>query len=140
MSTRYIVVQIIGDTLKLPIADLRNLEVPFGSTRFDGIREIVLNPYSANPRRFTEVSASNRVCPNCVDGRERMFRANVEKNRDLMRLMDENAKLRQLVRHMYECMGNIDPDGNYECDSCEYKNTEGKCDFGRRMRELWVEL
>lgn len=65
MTTRYIVVQIIGDTLKLPIADLKNLEVPFGSTRFDGIREIVLNPYSANPRRFTEVSAGKRVCPNC---------------------------------------------------------------------------
>lgn len=74
------------------------------------------------------------------DERERMFRANVEKNCDLMRLMDENAKLRKLVRHMYECMGNIDADGNHECYSCEYENTDGKCDFGRRMRELGVEL
>lgn len=48
------------------------------------------------------------------------------------------AELRELVRHMYECMGNIDADGNYECDSCEYDNEEGKCDFGRRMRELGV--
>lgn len=79
-------------------------------------------------------------CSSLVDERERMFRANVEKNCDLMRLMDENAKLRKLVRHMYECMGNIDADGNHECYSCEYENTDGKCDFGRRMRELGVEL
>lgn len=32
-------------------------------------------------------------CSNLVDERERLFRANVEKNCDLMRLMDENAKL-----------------------------------------------
>lgn len=57
---------------------------------------------------------------------------------DYRRLQDENAKLRELVSHMHECMSNIDADGNYECDSCEYENTEGKCDFGRRMRELGV--
>ena len=51
----------------------------------------------------------------------------------------ENAKLRELVRHMYECMGNIDADGNYECDSCEYDNEDGKCDYGRQMRELGIE-
>ena len=56
------------------------------------------------------------------------------------RLDAENAKLRELVRHMYECMGNIDADGNYECDSCEYDNEEGKCDYERRMRELRIEV
>lgn len=54
------------------------------------------------------------------------------------RVEERCAKLRELVRHMYECMGNIDADGNHECYSCEYENTEGKCDFGRRMRELGV--
>lgn len=40
------------------------------------------------------------------DGRERMFRANVEKNNDLMRLMDANAKLSELVQYILdECYG-----------------------------------
>ena len=56
------------------------------------------------------------------------------------RLDAENAKLRGLVCHMYECMGNIDADGNHECDSCEYDNEEGKCDYERRMRELGIEV
>lgn len=51
----------------------------------------------------------------------------------------ENAELRELVRHLYECMCNVDADGNYECDSCEYDNAEGKCDFERLMRELEVD-
>ena len=37
------------------------------------------------------------------DGRERMFRANVEKNNDLMRLMDANAKLCMLVHSLLQC-------------------------------------
>lgn len=52
----------------------------------------------------------------------------------------EIAKLRELVRHMYECMGNIDADGNYECYSCEYDNEEGGCDFEHLMRELGIEV
>lgn len=55
-------------------------------------------------------------------------------------LQADNEKLRQLVRHMYECMGNIDADGNHECDSCEYDNEDGKCDYGRQMRELGIEV
>ena len=51
----------------------------------------------------------------------------------------ENAKLRELVSHLYECMCNVDADGNHECDSCEYDNAEGKCDFERQMRELGVD-
>ena len=58
---------------------------------------------------------------------------------DLQEALAENAKLRELVRHLYECMCNIDADGNYECDSCEYDNAEGECDFERLMRELGVE-
>lgn len=52
----------------------------------------------------------------------------------------ENAKLRELVSHLYECMCNVDADGNHECDSCEYDNAESKCDFVRQMRELGVEV
>lgn len=52
----------------------------------------------------------------------------------------ENAKLRELVRHLYTCMSNIDIDGNYECFLCEYENTDGLCDYERLMRELGVEV
>ena len=51
----------------------------------------------------------------------------------------ENAKLRELVRHLYTCMSNIDIDGNYECFLCEYENTNGLCDYERLMREMGVE-
>ena len=53
---------------------------------------------------------------------------------DFARLVDENSKLRELVSHMYECMCNIDADGNHECYSCEYEN--GSCNFERLMRDL----
>ena len=48
----------------------------------------------------------------------------------------ENAKLRELVLHMYTCMGNVDADGNHECFSCEYEDTE--CDFAGRMAQLGI--
>lgn len=56
------------------------------------------------------------------------------------RVEERCAKLRELVRHLYECMCNIDMDGNHECFSCEYENTDGLCDYERLMRELGVEV
>ena len=50
----------------------------------------------------------------------------------------ENAKLRKLVCHMYECMSNVDADGNRECFSCKYEGAE--CEFDRRMAQLGVEV
>lgn len=59
-----------------------------------------------------------------------------------MRVQQEadNVALRELVRHLYECMCNVDADGNHECDSCEYNDTERECDFERLMRELGIEV
>lgn len=51
-------------------------------------------------------------------------------------LKAENAKLRELILHMYTCMGNVDADGNHECFSCEYEDTE--CDFAGRMAQLGI--
>lgn len=51
---------------------------------------------------------------------------------------EQVKKLQEFARHMHECMGNIDADGNYECDSCEYDNDDGGCDFERLMEELGV--
>ena len=56
--------------------------------------------------------------------------------RERDQLKAENAKLRELVSHMYECMCNVDADGNHECYSCEYE--DGGCDFERLMRDLGV--
>lgn len=48
------------------------------------------------------------------------------------------AKLRKLVRHMHECMSNVDADGNHECFSCKYEGAE--CEFNQRMAQLGVEV
>ena len=53
-------------------------------------------------------------------------------------LKAENAKLRELLLHMYTCMGNVDADGNHECFSCEYEGAE--CDYSDRMRKLGIEV
>lgn len=58
--------------------------------------------------------------------------------RETRPLRNENAKLRELVLHMYTCMGNVDADGNHECFSCEYEGSE--CDYGCRVRELGIEV
>lgn len=52
----------------------------------------------------------------------------------------ENAKLRELVRHMHTCMEHYEIDGTISCDRCPLDNDTGNCDFERRMRELGVEV
>lgn len=52
MSTRYLVVQQLGSTLRLPFADLERLDEVFGSARIDGVESIVLNPCSEHPQTF----------------------------------------------------------------------------------------
>lgn len=69
----------------------------------------------------------------CVD--QEVMHVMHEENLD-----DENAKLRELIRHLYTCMCHVDADGNYECDSCEYDNAEGKCDYERQLDELGIEV
>ena len=51
--------------------------------------------------------------------------------------IEQVEELRELVLHMYTCMGNVDADGNHECFSCEYEGAE--CDFVDRMRDLVVD-
>lgn len=46
MSIRRIAVQQIGHELKLPIADLDNLNQAHGRARINGVTKIVLNPYA----------------------------------------------------------------------------------------------
>lgn len=75
------------------------------------------------------------------DERDRMYKANVEKNGEILRLLGENAKLRELLQdyHRYE---------HEDCYSCRYINEcradeSGRCiapmRLGERYRELGVE-
>lgn len=48
------------------------------------------------------------------------------------KLLNENAKLRELVRHMRSCMVNKD------CDTCVYR--ADACDFEYDMHELGIEV
>lgn len=51
----------------------------------------------------------------------------------------ENARLRELMRHMHTCMEHYEMDGTISCDRCPLDNDTGNCDFERRMRELGVD-
>lgn len=60
-------------------------------------------------------------------------------------LKAENAKLRELIRHMHCCSNNeyteygIDFIASH-CKDCEYNNDFGWCNFERRMAELGIEV
>ena len=60
--------------------------------------------------------------------------------RQIMTEQTENAKLRELVRHMHTCMEHYEMDGTISCDRCPLDNCVGNCDYERRMRELGVEV
>ena len=60
--------------------------------------------------------------------------------REYMQLQAENAKLRELVRHMHTCMEHYEPDGSVSCDRCPLDNDTGDCDYEQRMRGLGIEV
>lgn len=47
-------------------------------------------------------------CADLVDERERLFQANVEKNGEVLRLVAENAKLRELVKRYHRLVVGTD--------------------------------
>ena len=55
-----------------------------------------------------------------------------EAHRTERKLLDENAKLRELVRHLRECTR------HNVCAVCEY--ADDACDFDYDMRELGVDV
>ena len=56
-------------------------------------------------------------------------------------LDDENAKLRELVRHLYMCNQHLDRDGeDGGCVLCPYLSIEYDCEFEQRICELGVEV
>lgn len=56
-------------------------------------------------------------------------------------IVDENAKLRELVLHMVECVRRLDgtsEDGG--CSLCPYQSIDYDCEFENRARDLGVEV
>ena len=51
---------------------------------------------------------------------------------------ENDAKLRELVRHMHTCLEHYETDGSVSCDRCPLDNDTGDSDYERRMRELWM--
>lgn len=87
MSVIYVVAQRLGNTLRLPLADLNNLDVPVGSYRIDGIEEVIVNPFKD----------------------ETVF---LPADRDLV---SENENLREFVRELYEFAWYEHPSGAERC-------------------------
>lgn len=57
------------------------------------------------------------------------------------RLMAENAKLRELCRHLYMCNQYCDrEDSNGGCSACPYQFLEYDCGFEERLLKLGIEV
>lgn len=77
-----------------------------------------------------------------IDGLRREVRELRDENAKLLAARDtwaeNDAKLRELVRHMHTCMEHYEPDGSVSCDRCPLDNDTGDCDYERRMSELGI--
>ena len=70
------------------------------------------------------------------DERDRMYKANVEKNGEILRLLEENAKLRELCARMFKDF--------VSCD-CELRARAGRTfmaftRYALELRELGIEV
>ena len=74
--------------------------------------------------KFDQLEAENAKLR---DERDRMYKANVEKNGEILRLLEENAKLRELCAALYEFAYDEYPDS-------------AELNFASSMRELGVEV
>ena len=94
-------------------------------------------------------------CADLVDERERLFQANVEKNGEILRLVRENARLRELVRGLHmayigiigqcesfdsslTCMFSNDIDADLSKQHASYEQDRHRFDVA--MRELGIEV
>ena len=62
----------------------------------------------------------------------------IEEQPEVKRLQAENAKLRELVRHMHTCLEHYEPGDTISCKQCPYDNETWGCDYERLMAELGV--
>ena len=148
MSTRWMAVQYVGNTLRLPVVNESDMDMPFGGSILEReVDRIVVNPFSERPQVFVPESECDELRKE-LDQWNRLV-ANIElpeypisqfQPKDLER---ENAKLRELVRELWE--GYMDP----PCEDCPLKDKPACADCPiclreaaviDRMRKLGVEV
>lgn len=78
------------------------------------------------------------ICP-IIDGAVLPTRQN-GKTLPCANLAVENAKLRELVRHMRICLEHYEPGDTISCEQCPYDNETWGCDYERLMAELGIEV
>ena len=62
MSTRWMAVQYVGDTLRLPVVNEGDMDKPFGSSVLErDVKRIVVNPFSDSPQRFVPELESDKL-------------------------------------------------------------------------------
>jgi len=85
----------------------------------------------------TEKAALERrideLCAEVERGKAEFKKMDVWHSQELKAAMDENAKLRELVKHLHECEEHAD------CEGCKYE-ADDVCDFEHDMRELGIEV
>lgn len=99
-------------------------------------------------------------CTDLVDERERLFQANVEKNGEVLRLVGENAKLREERREYQATIDSlVDECADYKAENAKLRElvrdwyelavggadsltdwNHAQADLEQRMRELGVDL
>ena len=98
-----------------------------------------------------EVDAENAKlrsqCADLVDERERLFRANVEKNGEILRLVGENANLREYIERKQDLQNfaRLVTENSKLRELCREIYEDQCCDgdqwkYRDRMRELGVEV
>lgn len=105
MSTRWMVVQFVGDTLRLPIVNKPDMDKPFGSSELEReVRRIVVNPFSDNPQTFVPEVENDRLREVVSDGEENA-RLILHESR---MLQAENAQLKQEIEQWHRLTAGIE--------------------------------
>lgn len=113
----YIAAQRLGSTLRLPLANLSDMDKPVGHYRIDGINKIVLNPFKSDT----------------------VF---VPIDRDMDR---ENATLREYAKLYFAAVASNGCDlcpysEDYDICDTETNQMRDGCRLYEEMRELGVEV
>lgn len=108
MSTRWMAVQYVGDTLRLPVVNEGDMDKPFGSSVLErDVKRIVVNPFSDSPQTFVPEleSAELRELLRKVEHYERMgcYECPYADGCDAGTLYDENCAMsREIERKKRE--------------------------------------
>ena len=74
------------------------------------------------------------------DERDRMYKANVEKNGEILRLLEENAELRELCVGFWQALKGDTQDCPLVICEYMYECSDDECVYERMMQELGIEV